>query len=109
ARVSYAQGKYTEAVLLAQHAIERKSDCEGAWNVLGRSLFSSGRFEEAAALTEKAIEFNGDDYNIYIPYNQSLERSGRKKESESVRRRMGDVLRQQLERVPEDVRARILL
>src|SRR5712664_1879065 len=56
ARICYAQKKYEEAALLARHAIERKSDCEGAWNILGRAFFASGRFEEAAALAERAIE-----------------------------------------------------
>jgi tetratricopeptide (TPR) repeat protein len=109
ARICYAQKKYEEAALLAWRAIERKPDCEGAWNVLGRAYFASGRFEDAAANTEKAIDANGDDYNTYIPYMQALDRSGRKKESEGVRARMVKVLRQQLELVPEDVRARILL
>jgi non-specific serine/threonine protein kinase len=109
ARVVYAQKKYGEAAMLAHHAIERKPDCEGAWNILGRAYFASGRFEEAAALTERAIEYNGDDYNTYIPFNQSLERIGKKTESEHLRERMLKVLRQQLEIVPEDVRARILL
>ena len=109
ARIFYAQKKYEEAALLARRAIERKSDCEGSWNILGRAYFASGRYEEAAALTERAIEANGDDYNTYIPYHQALERLGRKKEAEHVRERMITVLRQQLELVPEDVRARILL
>jgi serine/threonine protein kinase/cytochrome c-type biogenesis protein CcmH/NrfG len=109
ARMSFSQKKYDEAALLAWRAIERKSDCDGAWNILGRAYFTSGRFEEAAALTERALEANGDDYNTYIPYHQSQERMGHKKESESVRARMCKVLRQQLELVPEDVRARILL
>jgi non-specific serine/threonine protein kinase len=109
ARICYAQKKYEEAALLARHAIERKSDCEGAWNILGRAFFASGRFEEAAALAERAIETNGDDYNVYIPYGLALERLGRKKEAEQLRVRMIKVLRQQLELVPEDVRARILL
>ncbi len=109
ARIFYAQKKYEEAALLAQRAIERKPDCEGSWNILGRAYFASGRHEEAAALTERAIEANGDDYNTYIPYYQALERLGRKKEAEHVRERMSKVLRQQLELVPEDVRARILL
>ena len=39
----------------------------------------------------------------------SLEQLGRKKETEQLRDRMIKVLRQQLELVPEDVRARILL
>jgi serine/threonine protein kinase/Flp pilus assembly protein TadD len=108
-RMCYAQKKYEESSLLAWRAIERKSDCEGAWNILGRAYFASGRFEEAAALTERALEANGDDYNTYIPYHQAQERLGRKKDSEGVRLRMCKVLRQQLELVPEDVRARILL
>jgi serine/threonine protein kinase/Flp pilus assembly protein TadD len=109
ARMSYAQKKYEEASLLAWRAIERKPDCEGAWNILGRAYFASGRFEEAAALSERALEANGDDYNTYIPYHQAMERLGRKKEGEAIRERMVRILRQQLELVPEDVRARILL
>ncbi|MGB8524667.1 MAG: tetratricopeptide repeat protein, partial [Candidatus Acidiferrales bacterium] len=109
ARIVFAQKKYDEAALLAQRAIERKPDCEGAWSILGRSYFTSGRFEEAAALTEKAIEFNGDDYNTYIPFHQAQRRLGRQRESTHVEERLIKVLRQQLELVPEDVRARILL
>jgi serine/threonine protein kinase/Flp pilus assembly protein TadD len=109
ARICYAQKKYEEAALLAWRAIERKPDCEGSWNILGRAYFGSGRFEEAAALIERAIEANGDDYNTYVPYGNALERLGRKKEAENLRDRVRKVLRQQLELVPEDVRARILL
>ena len=109
ARICYAQKKYEEAELLAQRAIERKADCEGSWNILGRAYFASGRYEEAMALTERAIEFNGDDYNTYIPYRQAAGRLGRIKEADHIRERETKVLRQQLELVPEDVRARILL
>src|SRR6201987_4450737 len=109
ARICYAQKKYEEVALLAWRAIERKPDCEGSWNMLGRAYFSCGRNEDAAAVTERAIEANGDEYNTYIPFSRALERLGRKEESEGVRQRMLKVLRQQLELVPEDVRARILL
>jgi serine/threonine protein kinase/Flp pilus assembly protein TadD len=109
ARLAYAQKKYDESALLAQRAIERKPDCEGSWNILGRAYFASGRPEMAAALVERAIDANGDDYNTYIPYIGSLEKLGRKKDTEHYRDRMRKVLRQQLEVVPEDVRARILL
>jgi tetratricopeptide (TPR) repeat protein len=108
-RLFYAQKKYDEAELMARRAIERKRDCDGAWNILGRALMSLGKYEEAANLAEQAIEANGDDYNTYIPYQHCLERLERKKEAERVRDRMTVVLRQQLEMVPEDVRARILL
>jgi serine/threonine protein kinase/Flp pilus assembly protein TadD len=108
-RIFYAQKKYEDSALLALRAIERKPDCEGSWNILGRAYFASGRFEDAAALTEQAIELNGDDYNTYIPYHQAQMRLGRTKEADHVGSRMIKVLRQQLELVPEDVRARILL
>jgi non-specific serine/threonine protein kinase len=109
ARLFYAQKKYDESRLMAQRAIERKRDCDGSWNILGRALLSNGKYEEAAALAEQALEANGDDYNTYIPYGVCLERLGRKKEGEIIRQRMNVVLRKQLEVVPEDVRARILL
>lgn len=109
ARLFYAQKKYEEAALIARRAIERKRDCDGSWNILGRALMVSSRFKEAADLVEQAVEANGDDYNTYIPYLLSLERVGRAKEAEDLRRRVASVLRQQLELVPEDVRARILL
>ena len=109
ARLFYAQKKYDESELMARRAIERKRDCDGSWNVLGRALLSQGKYEEATNLAEQALEANGDDYNTYVPYGVCLERLGRKKEAEHIRERMNVVLRQQLEIVPEDVRARILL
>jgi len=109
AQIFYAQKKYDESELMARRAIERKRDCDGSWNVRGRALLSLGKYEEAVKLAEPAIEASGDDYNTYIPYVQSLEHTGRKKEAEHLRERMTGVLRQQLETVPEDVRARILL
>jgi len=109
ARILYSQKKNDETAQLALRAIERKPDCDGAWNILGRAYFASGRYEEAAALIDRAIEFNGDDYNMYIPYRQAILQLGRIKEAEPLADRMIKVLRQQLELVPEDVRARILL
>ncbi len=109
ARIFYALKKYDECALMAQRAIERKNDTEGSWNILGRAYFASGRFEEAVALIDRAIDANGDDYNTYAPYDQALERLGRKEEAQELRAREVKVLRQQLELVPEDVRARILL
>ncbi|MGE5836703.1 MAG: TPR end-of-group domain-containing protein, partial [Acidobacteriota bacterium] len=109
ARMYYAQQKYDDAVAYARLAIERKPDCEGAYNVLGRAYFASDRFEEAALIVEQALEANGDDYNTYIPFRVSLERLGRKTEALRVRERQTRALERQLELVPDDVRARILL
>jgi non-specific serine/threonine protein kinase len=109
ARVFYAERKYEEAVRYAQLAIERKPDCEYAYNTLGRAYFSSGRFEDVAAIAERALEANGDDYNTYLPFRNAFARLGRVKDVEKLRERLVAVLRQQLEHVPEDVRARILM
>jgi serine/threonine protein kinase/Tfp pilus assembly protein PilF len=109
ARLFYAQKKYEESEQMARRAIERKHDCDGSWNILGRALLSFGKYEAGAALAEQALEANGDDYNTYIPYGLCMERLGRKKEAEDMRQRMNVVLLKQLELVPEDVRARILL
>ena len=108
-RVAFAQKKYDEAIRYAQEAIARKPNCEGAYDVLGRSYFNSDRFEEAAAIADRAIQASGDDYNVYVPYELSLERLGRKQEAARLAERHGKALEQQLELVPEDVRARMLL
>ena len=109
ARLFYAQNKFDESELMAQRAIERKRDCDGSWNILGRALISQGKYEQGAKLVEKAIEANGDDYNTYVPYGICLENLGRLDEGLALRERMNVVLRKQLETVPEDVRARILI
>ncbi len=109
ARICYAQKKYEESALLALRAVERKPDCEGSWDILGRAYFASGHFKEAAVLTERAVEANGGDYNTYIPYVHCLVNLGQQKEAERLIELFIKALRRQLEIVPEDVRARILL
>jgi len=109
ARLFYAQKKFDETELMARRAIERKHDCDGSWNILGRALLSQGKYEEAANLAEEALDANGDDYNTYIPFRTCMRRLGRDKDAEILRARIVAVLRQQLELVPEDVRARVLL
>ena len=44
ARIFYAQKKYDESAMAAQRAIERKPDCEGSWNILGRAYFAGRPF-----------------------------------------------------------------
>lgn len=109
ARIFLAQQKYDEATKFARKAIERKRDCEGAWDVLGRALFASDRWQEAAEQVERALEASGDDYNVYIPYVNALESLGKPESARNLRQKLIRVLEQQIEVVPEDVRARILL
>jgi len=109
ARLFYAQKRYDEAIQLARTAIERKPDCPGAYNVLGRACFATGRFQEAVALVDRAMEVIGDDYNTYIPFITATENLGQKDAADRLREQHIAVLQRQLEAVPEDVRARILL
>jgi non-specific serine/threonine protein kinase len=109
ARVFLAQQRYDDAIAFARMAIERKRDCEGAWDVLGRALFTADRWKEAAEVVDRAIEASGDDYNVYIPYINSLMSSGDTARAQQVREKLVTVLERQIDMVPEDVRARILL
>jgi tetratricopeptide (TPR) repeat protein len=109
ARIFYAQQQYDEAARFSLQAIDRKPDCEGAYNVLGRAYFASGRFKEAADMIERAVEANGDDYNVYVPYTNCLDRLGKSEVARRFREMEMLVLERQLEMVPEDVRARVLL
>jgi TolB-like protein/tRNA A-37 threonylcarbamoyl transferase component Bud32/cytochrome c-type biogenesis protein CcmH/NrfG len=109
ARLCHVQQKYDEAIKLAQRAIERRADCQSAWDILGRALFSSDRWQEAASLAERASDAAGDDYNVYIPYINSLLALGDKERVRGLIERLIRVLEQQIDTVPEDVRAHILL
>jgi tetratricopeptide (TPR) repeat protein len=109
ARIFYAEKKYDEAIRYAKLAIGRKVDCEGAYTVLARTYFSSDRLEEGAALLDAALAASGDDYNVYVPFLNILGKLERTAERKTLHGRLLKVLEQQLELVPEDVRARILL
>jgi non-specific serine/threonine protein kinase len=109
ARIFYAEKKYDEAVRYAKLAIGRKADCEGAYTVLARTYFASNRLEEGVALIEAALAAIGDDYNVYVPLGNILGKLGRGEDLKALQARMTKVLLQQLDVVPEDVRARILL
>jgi len=109
ARMLYEQKKHDEAIRDVHRALKLKPDCPGSYNILARAYFESDRWAEAAALVDKAIEANGDDYNMYIPFVNVLEALGQKEASNRLRDREIHVLEKQLETVPEDVRARILL
>src|SRR5271168_4690051 len=109
ARIQYAQHNYDESIRLARRAIELRSECEGAHDVLGRSYFASRRYEEAVELAESALEIVSSDYNALIPLINSFELLGRMADAERLRRREMEVLEEQLQQFPDDVRARTLL
>ncbi|MGH9774836.1 MAG: protein kinase domain-containing protein [Candidatus Acidiferrales bacterium] len=109
ARLHYVQLHYDEAIQLALRAVALEAECEGAHDVLGRAYFASGQYEQAARLAESALEIVSNDYNALIPLINSCERLGRMADAERLRRREMEVLQEQLQHFPDDVRARILL
>ena len=107
--ILYAGNRYDDAVRLTRAAISRKRDCEGAYYLLLRSLFSAGKYQEVAAQAEEAIEAAGSDYNVYIPIMNALGALGKADAARNVRLRLMQALENHLREVPEDARARILL
>jgi Flp pilus assembly protein TadD len=59
-------------------------------------------------VADKAVEAAGDDYNTYIPFANIVERMGQHEEAMRLRELQLRALERHIERVPEDVRARIL-
>jgi non-specific serine/threonine protein kinase len=109
ARLYYTQRRYDDSLRDVRRALELKKDCDGAYNILARSLFESDRWAEALESVHQAITVNGDDYNVYVPFTNMYEGLGRTEDAAKLREREIAVLEQQLRDVPEDVRARVLL
>src|SRR5271156_968342 len=107
--VLYATELHDEAVRMVLKAIERKKDCEGAYYLLCRALFSAGRYQEVADVMEAALEVNGEDYNVYVPIANSLGALGKKEERKNIQLRAVGAFENHLKQVPEDARARILV
>ena len=107
--ILYADAQYGEAARCVRQAIERKSDCEGAYYLLGRALFASGRYQELANAADAAMEASGLDYNIYVPILNALGALGKEEALRNVRQRQIQALENHLKSVPEDARARVLL
>ncbi|MGI9103516.1 MAG: protein kinase domain-containing protein [Terriglobales bacterium] len=109
ARLAYAVKRFDDGIRLAEQAIERKPDCDGAYYVLARAFISCGHPEKVLALIEPALAANGDDYNVHVPLMVASDRVGDKEKARHLRERLKAALDQQLALVPEDVRARVLL
>ncbi len=107
--VLYAGGGVDEAIQKIRQVIERKPDCEGAYYLLGRALFSAGRLLEVASMAEAAIAAAGEDYNVYVPIYNAYGALGKKEACDSIRQREMQALEKHLKTVPEDARARVLL
>jgi tetratricopeptide (TPR) repeat protein len=107
--VLYATELHDEAVRMVQKAIERKHDCEGAYYLLCRALFSAGRYQEVANVVDAAIDASGEDYNVYVPIINALGALGKHETRRNLMQRRVAALENHIKQVPEDARARILL
>ncbi|HXH67826.1 MAG TPA: protein kinase [Candidatus Limnocylindrales bacterium] len=107
--VLYATELHDEAVRMVEKAIERKRDCEGAYYLLCRALFSAGRYQEVMNVMETALEVSGEDYNVYVPIVNSLGALGKKDAHRNLLLRRIGALENHLKQVPEDARARVLM
>jgi serine/threonine protein kinase/Tfp pilus assembly protein PilF len=107
--IAYADNHVDEAVMRARRAIAARPDCDGAYYLLGRALFAAGRYQELADIADAATDAAGEDYNVYVPIGNALGALGKKDAFRNLRQRRLLVLEEQLKKVPEDVRARILL
>src|SRR5215469_1078869 len=107
--VLYAAELHDEAVRMVKKAIERKRDCEGAYYLLCRALFSAGRYQEVVDVMETALEASGEDYNVYVPIINSLGAMGKEEAKRNILARRTLALENHLKQVPEDARARVLL
>ena len=107
--VLYATELHDEAVRMVQKAIERKRDCEGAYYLLCRALFSAGRCQEVLEVMETALDVSGEDYNVYVPIANSLGALGKKDAHRNLLVRRIAALENHLKQVPEDARARVLM
>ena len=107
--VLYATELHDEAVRMVQKAIERKRDCEGAYYLLCRALFSAGRCQEVLEVMETALDVSGEDYNVYVPIANSLGALGKKDAHRNLLIRRIAALENHLKQVPEDARARVLM
>ncbi|WP_243304726.1 protein kinase domain-containing protein [Geothrix oryzisoli] len=107
--ILYSRGENLDAAQIVRGVVTRKRDCEGAYYLLLRCLFSSGLYQEVAGLAEEAIEASGTDYNVYPPIMNALGALAKKESLSNLRVRAVQAFEAHLREVPEDARARGLV
>jgi non-specific serine/threonine protein kinase len=107
--IRYAEKAFDDATRLVRQAIEVKTDCEGAWYLLGRTLFEAGQYQELADVAETAIKASGEDFNVYVPIENALGALGKQEQRRNVLQLSIQALETHLRKMPEDARARTIL
>ncbi|MDX1583617.1 MAG: protein kinase [Thermoanaerobaculia bacterium] len=107
--ILYAEEKFVDAAQKVRTAINQKSDCEGAYYLLGRTLFAAGRYQEVIDMSDAAIAASGEDYNIYVPILNAAGAIGKREILQNALQQTIQALEAHTKKVPEDARARAIL
>ncbi len=107
--VTFADGRYGEAVDKIRMALSRNPDLDGGYYLLGRALFAAGRYQEIVDIIEEALAHSGENYNTTVPIHNALGALGKKDALNNYIHREIAVYEAHLKKVPEDARARVLL
>ena len=107
--VIFAEGRYDEAADKIRTALSRNPDLDGGYYLLGRALFSAGKYQEVVDIMDEALAHAGENYNTSIPIHNSLGALGKKDALNNYVHREIAIYAEQVKKVPEDARARVLL
>ncbi|HET7711142.1 MAG TPA: protein kinase [Thermoanaerobaculia bacterium] len=107
--VTFAEGRYVEAIEKIRAALSRTPDVDGGYYLLGRALFSAGRYQEVVDMMEEALAHAGENYNTTVPIHNALGALGKKDALMNYLHREIAIYETHLKKVPEDARARVLL
>ncbi|MFZ2491455.1 MAG: protein kinase [Thermoanaerobaculia bacterium] len=107
--VEYAEGRFDEASSLVRRALKKKSDVDGGYYMLARILFATGKYQELVDIAEEAILHSGEDYNTFVPISNAYRALGKVEAAQILSQREVVVYEEQIRKVPEDARARVLV
>ena len=107
--VTFADGRYGEAIDKIRMALSRNPDLDGGYYVLGRALFAAGRYQEVVDMMEEALAHCGENYNTTVPIHNALGALGKEEALKNYLHREVAIYEAHLKKVPEDARARVLL
>ena len=107
--VAQAEQRFDDAEAYVREALRRNPDVECGYYLLARVLFSAGKCHELMEISEEAIARSAENYNIWVPIRNACGVLGREDQARTLLQRGLQVFSRQVERVPEDARARMLL
>lgn len=107
--VLFAAGEYGESVDKMRKALSQTPDLDGGYYLLGRALFAAGRYQEIVDMMEEAMVHSSENYNTTVPIHNALGALGKKDALNNYAHREIAIFEEQIKKVPEDARARVLL